>query len=140
MKALLFAAVILGIVLAAIGGTLAVFYARTNNGPAHVCGLSIVQRSPVAIAMLGVPIRQQGLTMGHEQWLTGGLIRRPRHNENVTFWVAGPKGSAAVRAFSKRSPFESRLTVMLVSNTNESSSIIYDGPIVCPEWHGDVTR
>jgi hypothetical protein len=127
-------------VLLVIGGTLAVFYARTNGGPAHVCGLSIVQRSPAAIAMLGSPIRQQGLTMGHEQWLTGGLIRRPRHNENVTFWVAGPKGSAAVRAFSKRSAFESRLTVMLVSNTSQSSAIVYDGPIACPEWHGDVTR
>ncbi len=127
-------------VLIGIGAVVAFFYSRTNDGPAHLCGLSVVQRSPVAIALLGTPIRQRGLTMGHEQWLTGGLIRRPRHNENVTFWVEGPKGSAAVRAFSKRSPFESRLTVMLVSNTSDSSSIVYDGPIACPEWRGDVTR
>lgn len=134
------AAAIVILVLVAIGSTLAAFYARTNSGPAHVCGLSYVQRSPVAIARLGTPIRQQGLTMGHERWLTGGLLRRPKHDENVTFWVAGPKGSAAVRAFSERSPFESHMTVMLVSNTSESSSVIYAGPIVCPEWHGDLTR
>lgn len=134
------AAAIVIVVLFAIGGTLALFYARTNSGPAHVCGLSFVQRSPVAIAMLGTPIKQQGMTMGRERWLTGGLIRRPRHDENVTFWVAGPKGSAAIRAFSERSPLESHMTVMLVSSTSQSSSVIYAGPIVCPEWHGDVTR
>jgi Kef-type K+ transport system membrane component KefB len=134
------AAAIVIVVLAGIGGTLAVFYARINNGPAHACGLSFVQRSPLAIAMLGSPIKQQGLTMGHERWLTGGLIRRPRHGENVTFWVAGPKGSAAIRAFSERSPFESHMTVMLVSNTSNSSTVIYAGPIVCPEWRGDVTQ
>jgi hypothetical protein len=124
----------------AIGSVIAFFHGRTNDGPAHVCGLSIVQHSPAAIALLGSPITQRGATMGHEQRLTGGLLHRPRHDENDTFWVAGPKGSATVRAFSERSPYKSNLTVMLLSEASQSSSILYDGPISCPEWHGDTSR
>jgi len=128
------------VILLGVVGVIVFFHGRTNDGPAHVCGLSIVQRSPVAIALLGSPIVQRGATMGHEQWLTGGLLHRPRHDENDTFWVAGPKGSATVRAFTERSPYKSNLTVMLLSDANQSSSILYDGPINCPEWHGDTTR
>jgi hypothetical protein len=125
----------IAVVLVGVTGAIAVFWGRTNDGPAHVCGLSIAQHSPVAIATLGSPIMQHGATMGHETWMTGGLLHRPRHLENDTFWVGGPKGSATVRAFSERTPYKSSLTVMLVADGSESSSILYDGPITCPEWH-----
>jgi hypothetical protein len=131
------ASVLIGILgLVAIGAVVAFFHARTNDGPAHVCGLSIVQHSPVAIAVLGSPITQRGAGMGHEYWMTGGLVHRPRHLENDTFWVSGPKGSATVRAFSERTPSKTSLTVMLLSDATASSSILYDGPIGCPEWKG----
>lgn len=86
--------------------------------------------------MLGSPIVQHGVTMGHERWMSGGLLRRPRHYENDTFWVGGPKGSATVRAFSERTPHSTSLTVMLLPDGSEHSSILYDGPINCPEWRG----
>jgi hypothetical protein len=127
------------VVLIAIVGAVLFFAWRTNDGPAHLCGLSIVQHDQSAIAMLGSPIAQHGATMGHERWLTGGLLHRPRHDENVTFWVGGPKGSATVRAFSERSPSGSKVTVMLLADATQSTSILYDGPI-CSEWKGDTTR
>jgi hypothetical protein len=130
--ALIGIAIALGVVVAVVS----VFNNRIVKGPAHVCGLSIVQHSAAAIAILGSPITQRGATMGHEQWLTGGLLHRPRHMENATFWVGGPKGSATVRAFSERTPNKSSLTVMLLSDAPESSRILYDGPIKCSEWHG----
>ena len=128
------------VVGAVIAAVIILFSSRTNDGPAHVCGLSIVQHSPSAIALLGAPITQRGRTMGHEYWMTGGLLHRPRHEENDTFWVQGPKGSATVRAFGERSPQKSSLTVMLLSDATQTSSILYDGPINCPEWHGDTKQ
>ena len=134
MKSLIVASI--AVVLLGVAGTIAFFNGRSNDGPAHVCGLSIVQHSPVAIAALGSPITQHGATMGHETWMTGGLLHRPRHIENDTFWVGGPKGSATVRAFSERTPAKTSLTVMLLNDATESSSILYDGPINCPGWKG----
>jgi hypothetical protein len=130
----------IGVVVVGLVGTIAISWGRTNDGPAHVCGLSIVQHSSVAVAALGSPITQHGATMAHERWMTGGLLHRPRHLENDTFWVGGPKGSATVRAFSERTPYKSTLTVMLLADGSESSSILYDGPINCPEWHGQDSR
>ena len=128
------------LVVGAIVVAVIIVFTRSNDGPAHVCGLSIVQHDPSAIAMLGAPITQRGRTMGHEYSMTGGLLHRPRHEENDTFWVQGPKGSATVRSFSERTPVTSKLTVMLLSDATQSSSILYDGPIKCPEWHGDTKR
>lgn len=127
---------IIVVVLVGVVATIGVSYARIDKGPAHICGLSIVQHSPTAIALLGSPITQRGLTFGHERLMTGGLLHRPRHIENDTFWVGGPKGSATVRAFSERTPYKTELTVMLLPEANESSSILYSGTINCPEWKG----
>lgn len=98
-----------------------------DRQPAHVCGLALVQRSPVAIELLGSPIEQQGLTGGESSSSNG------EHRERLTFWVRGPRGSAFVVAEGNRSPIGSHLNVRI--GRNGEGQTIYSGPFDCPELH-----
>ena len=122
------------IVLVVVGGMVAVvvtfvlgMFHLMDRTDAHVCGLAAVRRSPVADALLGTPIRQQGLTGGSTSSENGELTQR------ITFTVAGPRGSASVVSEGRRSPLASHLLVKLGSD--ERAQTIYSGPFDCPELH-----
>lgn len=98
-----------------------------DQQPAHVCGLALVRRSSVAIALVGSPIEQHGLTGGESTSSNG------EHHERLTFWVRGPRGSAFVVSEGNRSPISSHLTVRI--GRNGEGQTIYSGPFDCPELH-----
>ncbi|HEU5479900.1 MAG TPA: cytochrome c oxidase assembly factor Coa1 family protein [Candidatus Tumulicola sp.] len=129
--------IVVGVVLAVfvVTGTLvglAVAFGFTlfrlmDRTPAHVCGLAAVRSSPIAAALVGTPIEQRGFTGGSSSSENGEL------NERITFTVAGPRGSAFVRAEGRRSPLDSHLEVRI--GRNGRSAIVYSGPFDCPELH-----
>jgi len=98
-----------------------------DRQPAHVCGLALVQRSPAAIALLGSPIEQHGMTGGRSSSSNG------EGYERWTFWVRGPRGDAFVVSEGRRSPLGSHLEVRI--GRNGSGQTIYSGPLDCPELH-----
>src|SRR5581483_5138873 len=67
-----------------------------DRSDAHVCGLAAVRRSPLAAALLGTPVSQQGLTGGSSSSENGEL------HERITFTVRGPRGTAFVVAEGHR--------------------------------------
>ena len=122
------------IVLVVVGGLVAVIvtfvlgmFHLMDRTDAHVCGLAAVRRSPVATALLGTPIVQQGLTGGSTSTENGELIQR------MTFTAKGPRGTAYVVSEGRRSPLESHLLVKL--GRDERAQTIYSGPFDCPELH-----
>jgi hypothetical protein len=98
-----------------------------DQRPAHVCGLALVQRSPMAIRLLGSPIRQHGLTGGRTSSTNG------EDYERLTFWVRGPLGDAFVLSEGSRSPIGSHLNVRI--GRHGEGETIYSGPFDCPELH-----
>jgi hypothetical protein len=94
---------------------------------AHVCGIAAVRSSPVATALLGMPVEQQGLTGGSTSSQNGEL------NERITFTVKGPRGSAYVVSDGHRSPLASHLDVVI--GRDQHGETIYSGPFDCPELH-----
>jgi len=111
------------LVVALVMGILKLLDAR----PAHVCGLALVQRSPVAINLIGSPIEQRGITSGRTTSGNGDDYER------LTFWVRGPLGDAFVVAVGDRSPIGSHLDVRI--GRNGQGETIYSGPFDCPELH-----
>src|SRR5665213_2952651 len=91
----------------ALFGTVLHMMDRTDS---HVCGLAAVKSSPAAIAMLGTPIVQHGLTGGSTNSENG------ESSERLTFTVEGPKGQAFVVATGNRSPLASHLVVQIGRN------------------------
>lgn len=122
------------VVLVVVGGLVAVIvtfvlgmFHLMDHTDAHVCGLAAVRRSPVATALLGTPIVQQGVTGGSTSSENGELTQR------ITFTVKGPRGSAYVVSEGRRSPLESHLQVKL--GRDEQAQTVYSGPFDCPELH-----
>ena len=127
-------AVIVLIVLLVVGAIVGFFitlflsiFMIVNRTPAHICGLAIVQRSPVAIELVGSPIEQHGFTGGRASSSNG------EDNERMTFWVRGPRGDAFVVSEGHRSPLGSHLEVRI--GRNGTGETIYSGPFDCPELH-----
>jgi hypothetical protein len=121
---------VFAIVAVTIGfvGTLSLFIFRLlDRTAAHVCGLSVVQRSPAAIGLVGSPIAQHGLTGGRTRSSNG------EDYEHITFWVRGPSGDAFVASEGTRSPLGSHLDVRI--GRSGESELIYSGPLDCPELH-----
>ena len=98
-----------------------------DRADAHVCGLAAVRHSPVAIALLGTPIVQRGVTGGTSSSNNGEL------NERMTFNVEGPRGSLFVLAQGRRSPLDSHLDVKV--GRDQRAVTIYSGRFDCPELH-----
>ncbi len=124
--------VVAGIVLLAviIGLGVAIFgmlFHMMDTSDAHVCGLAIAQRSPVAAQLVGTPVVQDGITSGHEDLVNGDTSQR------MTFNVRGPKGQASVIAAGTRSKLQSTLTVQIGRDGNNTT--IYSGDFDCPELH-----
>ena len=117
--AILIAVLVLALVLA--------IFKIVDRQPAHVCGLALVQRSPVAIKLLGSPIEQRGLTGGRSSSTNG------EEYERLTFWVRGPLGDAFVVSEGSRSPIGSHLRVRI--GRNGEGQTIYSGRFDCPELH-----
>jgi hypothetical protein len=126
--------VILGVAVAfalllVVGGVSLVFaiFAAMDRTPAHVCALAMVQRSPVAVRLVGQPVVQKGFTGGETSTANGEM------HERVTFNVTGPRGQAFVLSEGSRSPLASQLTVTI--GRNQRSVVVYSGPFDCPELH-----
>ena len=96
-----------------------------DRSDAHVCGLAVVRRSPVAAALLGTPIVQRGVTGGSSSTQNGEL------SERITFTVEGPRGAAFVVAQGHRSPIDSHLEVRM--GRDQRGVTIYSGPFACRE-------
>ena len=94
---------------------------------AHVCGIAAVRSSPVATALVGTPVAQQGFTGGSTSSQNGELTER------ITFTVKGPLGSASVVSEGHRSPLASHLNVVI--GRDQQSQTVYSGPFDCPELH-----
>lgn len=118
---------ILVVVLALIAVIAFSVFRLLDRTDAHVCGLAIVQRSPIAFDLVGTPIVQHGITSGRTTASNGDTYQR------LTFWVHGPKGDAYVMSEGDESPLGSHLTVRIGSNGRGST--IYSGPLDCPELH-----
>lgn len=113
-------------VIVGVALTFATAVFRTmDRTEAHVCGLAAMRRSPAAIALVGTPMAQRGLTGGSWSSENGEL------RERVTFTVSGPRGSLFVRSEGMRSELESHLEVRAGRNGN--GVLIYSGPFDCPE-------
>jgi len=120
---LLFTIVIAGFVVALVF----TIFKLLDRQPAHICGLALVQRSPSAIALLGSPIEQHGMTSGRSSSSNG------EDYERWTFWVRGPRGDAFVVSEGRRSPLGSHLEVRI--GRNGAGQAIYSGPFDCTELH-----
>jgi Kef-type K+ transport system membrane component KefB len=119
--------IVIILVVAAIAAFALALLGMMDRSDAHVCGLAVVRRSPVAIALVGTPIRQRGFTGGSSSSENGESSQR------VTFTVAGPRGSAFVVSEGHRSPIASHLTVQI--GRNQQGQTIYSGPFDCAELH-----
>lgn len=115
------------LIAAFVVGLLMLIFKLVDAAPAHVCGLAFVQRSPVALKLLGSPIEQRGVTGGRSNNTNG------EENARMTFWVHGPLGDAFVVSEGQRSPIVSHLTVRI--GRNGEGETIYSGPFDCPELH-----
>jgi len=117
-------------VLLLVAAGVQIFYlvvSAMDRTPSHVCGLAYVRRSPAAVALLGTPIAQKGITAGRTSRNGQEL------SERITFTAAGPRGEAFVLAEGSRSPLGSQLTVTIGRDLR--SRIVYSGPLDCPELH-----
>jgi hypothetical protein len=119
----IFTVVIAGFVVALVF----TIFKLMDREPAHICGLSLVQRSPVAIALVGSPIVQHGFTGGRSS------SSNSEDYERWTFWVRGPRGDAFVVSEGHRSPLGSHLLVRI--GRSGAGQTIYSGPFDCAELH-----
>jgi hypothetical protein len=127
IRILVLAFVVTALIVAFVVVLLVSIFKIVDRQPAHICGLAIVQRSPAAIALLGSPIEQHGITGGRSRSTNG------ENYERLTFWVRGPKGEAFVLSEGYRSPIGSHLNVRI--GRNGQGQTIYSGALDCPELH-----